>query len=137
MTELNFTVHGKPIPQGSMTNFGRGRLVHKPELIAWRNKVLNEAKRVAKEADWPLNYDGPVRLSATFYLPKPQRPRWMLPAVKPDLDKLVRAIGDALSPRQGTGILKEDSRIVEVSAVKVYAEGEPGVSVGVCGIKGS
>lgn len=57
-------------------------------------------------------------------------PAKVWPSGKPDLDKLVRSIGDAL-----TGIiLKDDSRIVAIQVVKEY--GTPGVEVSVAKVVG-
>jgi Holliday junction resolvase RusA-like endonuclease len=54
-----------------------------------------------------------------------------VPATKPDLDKLQRAVGDALCPSTGPGVLREDSRIVKwLSPEKVYAGTRgPGVEI--------
>jgi len=43
-----------------------------------------------------------------------------VPHVKPDLDKLIRAVGDALAPYKQPGVLKDDSRIVTWRATKDY-----------------
>lgn len=96
-------------------------------LAGWRATVTATA-RAALSADWrPL--DEPVRVSCDFWLPSPARPRWWLPAVKPDLDKLVRAVLDSLAD---AGVLKNDSRVVEFGLTrKRYADAEhpPGVAV--------
>jgi Holliday junction resolvase RusA-like endonuclease len=43
------------------------------------------------------------------------------------LDKLIRSVGDALTD---SGIVTDDSRIVRISARKLYAEGiEPGATI--------
>lgn len=121
--QIGFTVPGKPISQGSMTPIGKGKMIHKPELIAWRTKVLQVALLHARQAGWKLPLDEPVIVGAVFYLPRPKRPRFNVPATKPDLDKLQRAIGDALAPKSGGGILTEDSRIVAwESPQKKYAQ---------------
>jgi Holliday junction resolvase RusA-like endonuclease len=47
--------------------------------------------------------------------------------VSPDLDKLIRAVGDSLTD---SGIVVDDSRIVRISARKIYAQGiESGASI--------
>jgi crossover junction endodeoxyribonuclease RusA len=73
---------------------------------------------------------GPCRLVVVFYFPrpkshygarglKPSAPGWVTRT--PDLDKLVRAVGDSL-----TGVcVRDDSLIVELVAMKRYADGEP------------
>ena len=121
MTALTFTVNGTPQAQGSMRHVGNGRMIHKPELLQWRNMVNLTAVSAARQNSITLPLDGPLYIAATFYLPKPARPRFDVPATKPDLDKLTRAIGDALSPKTGQRVIAEDSRIVKWEIEKKYA----------------
>lgn len=120
-------IHGLPISQGSMKHVGRGHLVHSRPLLEWRNRIAAESVEAARVAGFPLNWDGPAIVVAGFVLPRPKRPRFAVPATKPDLDKLERAVGDALSLGRGA-VLSEDSRIIEWSAAKVYAR--PGLDTG-------
>ncbi len=135
--QIAFRVYGKPITQGSMRFVGRdkksGRGIIVPDtkkgtLTNWRGIVAQVAGETALRARWEL-LDGPVAISVWFYRLAPKSPKWKadgLPATKPDLDKQLRAIGDAL---QGT-LYREDSRIVEAHAFKRF--GSPGVYVRVC-----
>lgn len=135
-------VVGDPRPMGSKTAFvipGTNRAVMtdgssaKPavkRLKAWKASVCDEALRVAQEG----TFDGGLRVHITFALlrpaghlskktgaPTPSAPRW--PEVKPDVDKLARQVLDCLT--QG-GLIRDDSRVVELVARKVYAEpGKP------------
>ena len=60
----------------------------------------------------------PVSLEVWFLMPRPQKPRhdvWHV--TTPDLDKLVRAIGDTL-----TGpVIYDDGQIVHTDSHKMYA----------------
>lgn len=85
--------------------------------------------RAARRAGWELPYDGPVCVKARFWLYKPRSPKFPIPATKPDLDKLVRAVGDALCPKHGLGVLSEDSRIVGWEATKNYVLPQPGMRI--------
>ena len=62
-------------------------------------------------------------VQAVFHLPRPKSVRSALPTSKSsyDLDKLCRALGDAL---EGAGVLKNDSRITTWHARKHYAEAD-------------
>ena len=111
-------VAGTPVPQGSMKGFNRGGRViitsDSPGLKPWRAKIAQHAGEQGGEY-----LEGPVRLTCVFVLPRPKsvptrkRPR---PSVRPDLDKLVRAVGDGI-----TGVwLQDDSTIVEIVAEKFY-----------------
>lgn len=123
---MKLIVHGLPLPQGSKTGFViKGRAVltdgrKGPALKEWRQLIGYEAHKwlLANNAA-PLS--GPVLMRVTFYLPRPKSaPRRVLyPATKPDLDKLVRSVGDAL---KGLAY-EEDSRIVDILACKRFAVG--------------
>ena len=72
---------------------------------------------------------GPVELEVMFYLDRPssvstvKRP---YPTVPPDLDKLIRGVGDAL-----TGVVyDDDSQVIRTLAWKTYADArEPGAFI--------
>jgi len=90
---------------------GKGRTV-----AQWRK----EAKEVAFLAMRGKKLiDGPVSVQVTFYLKRPaSKPDDLFPSRKPDLDKLCRALGDAL---EGV-VITQDSRIVHWYASKWYAD---------------
>ena len=123
MSILSFRVDGIPATQGSKRYVGRGRMVEmNKKLPAWRKAVTDAARVVAPET--PL--DCPVSVQAVFYLPKPQKPRFNVPATPGDLDKYLRALGDGIT---GT-IIKDDARIVHWNAEKRYAVNrKPGADV--------
>lgn len=123
---LQFFVSGEPIPEGSTKAFSRGGKVvvthDNPRLDAWRKVVALSAITAAQVQGWPHRFDGPVMVVARFWLPRPKTVKRAVPSVKPDTDKLIRAVGDALCPRHGPGVLAEDSRIITWSATKAYAD---------------
>jgi Holliday junction resolvase RusA-like endonuclease len=132
-----FTVHGTPAAQGSKTvahHEGRSWVREDNRALQpWRNAIAFEAT-AAMDGRAPLA--GPCRLEATFVFARPKshyrtgrRAGELKPtaptvcATRPDLDKLLRALGDAL-----TGIvLVDDARIVDVTAAKHY--GSPGAHI--------
>lgn len=124
--KIAFTVFGIPQTQGSMramksNTTGRVVTLHAKSnaLKAWRHAVGFEAKK-AMEGRFAAT--GPVALTVDFYLPRPKRARRAAPYVKPDLDKLVRAIGDGLSQV----VYIDDGQIIELVARKFYpAPGDP------------
>lgn len=125
MKHIQAFIPGKPIPQGSVNVYG-GRVVSvKPELRHWRDSI--RIATLAKHRGEPL--DGPLGVTLAFQLAPPKKPRWPLPAVKPDLDKLVRAAFDALSTTATQrGVITDDARIVSFTATKSY-HGTPGVMI--------
>lgn len=127
MDSFSFFVPGEPITEGSTRAFASGQRVvvthdRGPELAAWRSRVKRAAQEAAREAGWEPRYDGPVVVDAVFMLRRPKSAKKrLMPHVKPDLDKLIRAVGDALAPYKQPGVLKDDSRIVTWHASKHYA----------------
>ena len=132
-------VAGVPIPQGSMRGFvtKSGSVVltsDNPRLRSWR-RDLTIAFAEAREG---VQFSGPVRLTVSFALPRPTGHfgrRGLLPSAparpigaRDDLDKLVRAIGDAATD---AGVWRDDGQITELRAKKRWAfAGEgPGADV--------
>ena len=126
MAEVSLSVTGDPASQGSHAIM-RGRIVqvNSTKHKAWRKAIVQEAIAILPD-DWqPI--DEPCELIVNFYMPKPASVKRSLPTVSPDLDKLIRAVGDSLTD---SGIVIDDSRIVRISARKLYAEGiEPGATI--------
>lgn len=127
---INFHVPGTPAPQGSKRHVGRGIMVESSKAVGpWRERVALAAHQAMDGR--PL-LDGPVNVVITFTMPRPKTApkRTTPPATKrPDLDKLTRAVLDAL-----TGItFTDDSQVIALRCSKHLAElGEtPGVYIAV------
>jgi len=111
---------------------GRAVLVEaNKKLPAWRSAVKEAALLALNERHLLKPFTGPVRVSITFFLAKPAKPKWaVFPASKPDLDKLVRAVLDGCLP-----VWTDDSLVVELVAKKRWCGTttdtypEPGCSV--------
>lgn len=117
MFDLTFDVLGEPASQGSHSVIhGRIVQVNSAKHKRWRNAVAFAALDLVG-SDWEL-IDEPVELSVIFYLPRPKTATRDFPAVMPDLDKLIRSVGDSLT---GT-VIQDDSRIVAIHAQKCYAD---------------
>jgi crossover junction endodeoxyribonuclease RusA len=129
MRNHKFFVVGKPETQGSM----RGFVVNNRAILTSTNKRLKSWRfNVAETAlanGWGHELiDGPVRLDLDFRVRRPlaHYGKAGLKANAPkhphthvgDLDKLIRAIGDALTDVVWT----DDRRIVDILACKSYAE---------------
>jgi Holliday junction resolvase RusA-like endonuclease len=126
MAEVSLSVTGDPASQGSHAIMhGRIVQVNSSKHKAWRKAIVQEAIATLPD-DWqPI--DEPCELIVNFYLPKPKTVDRQMPSVAPDLDKLIRAVGDSLTD---SGVVIDDSRIVRISARKLYAEGiQPGATI--------
>jgi crossover junction endodeoxyribonuclease RusA len=118
MFELTIDVAGEPASQGSHSVIhGRIVQVNSAKHKRWRNAVAFAALELVTDG-WEL-LDEPLELSVIFYLPRPKTVQdRAYPSVMPDVDKLLRAVFDSLS-----GVIYvDDSRVVRVSAQKVYAD---------------
>jgi Holliday junction resolvase RusA-like endonuclease len=126
MAEVSLSVTGNPASQGSHAiMYGRIVQVNSSKHKAWRKAIVQEAIATLPDHWQPI--DEPCELIVNFYLPKPKTVDRQLPSVSPDLDKLIRAVGDSLTD---SGVVTDDSRIVRISARKLYAEGiQPGASI--------
>jgi Holliday junction resolvase RusA-like endonuclease len=117
---VTFRTIGIARPKGSLRAFLRRGSVtpivthDNPKLIGWEQLVRVQAQHVAYEG----LFTGPVAVAIVFRLPRPAS----LPARvrhhvrKPDIDKLARAVLDAL-----TGVLFVDDRsVVDLRVRKCY-----------------
>ena len=123
-------VYGPPQPKGSMSAFpimranGRQgvRVTHSVKSKHWERHIRNACTSNPLNPPW---HDVPVQLNITFHLPRPRTVNRWLPWVKPDLDKLVRAVCDGLQGKY----YKEDSQICRMVLDKVYANVVPFVEI--------
>lgn len=149
---VSFVVYGEPEQKGSQVFKGRRKadtavarkgtaILAEPnhdDLKRWQAAIRAVAQAAASPGWVPL--DGPLVADMVFTMPRPSG-HWgtgrnsgrLRPAaaaatwhtVPPDLDKLQRAAGDALSvPKKGGfGLIVDDSRIVAFrSTAKVYQQ---------------
>lgn len=116
-------VVGQPVPQGSKKAFvknGHAVIVDQNSraLNTWREAIGQAARdELAKVPRPPMN--GPVEVKIFFrFAPSKSDPYRFHHAVKPDLDKLVRAVFDALTE---SGVIGDDARISALAAKKRFA----------------
>lgn len=129
MSAVTFFVAGIPIPQGSKKGFSqRGstfvQLVddNKVKLRPWRAEVT----RVAK-ASWAdrERLDGAVLVELVFVFERPKSVKREHPSVRPDVDKLARAVLDGITD---AGVWRDDAQVVRLVSEKSYGAA-PGVHV--------
>lgn len=126
---LQVTVEGKPLPQGSKVAFLRGKKIVMKEsaegLKEWRDHVASTVSTHMQYRGLECLEKTPMEVRLIFAMPrtKAMKPTDSLAMVqRPDIDKLERAILDAL-----TGVVfKDDSQVCVVHKVKRRcAPGEP------------
>lgn len=134
---LTFFIPGTPKPQGSKKIYNGNLVEASAGLKDWRHVITVEAIRAKGQSQlWPAA--GPVALIADFHFRRPKShfgkgknanvlkenaPRFVTGT--PDLDKLMRALGDGL---KDAGIVRDDSLIVTEHITKIYHD-QPGVLV--------
>lgn len=117
---LAITVHGKPVTQGSKTRTRWGmRDDNGDRLRPWRESVKHAAFDALDGGD---RLEGPVQVEVAFTFDRPKsapkrRPCWPVTRSSGDVDKLVRAVFDALTD---AGVWRDDAQVVEVGARKLH-----------------
>lgn len=128
---IELTVPGVAAPQGSKRHVGRGVLIESSKALKpWREKVNGHYL-----ANGHSMIPGAVIVQAIFVMPRPKghygtgrnadtvKARFvdMPHTSKPDGDKLIRAIFDALSTtKTQRGAIEDDSHVVYHTAKKRY-----------------
>lgn len=129
---FDLIVYGVPAPQGSKkggysAKTGKTFVYEQNSKTqkSWRQDVIAAAV-AAREATGLDTLDGPLETYIEFRLPRPasvkiaKRP---FPAVKPDVDKLVRNTLDALTQ---AGVYRDDAQVIHLCVHKHYATDGPG-----------
>lgn len=144
---LAFTVHGTPAGQGQISFLGKGRpAIHTNQktLKPWRTAIINAARAASGAHGYtdrngtclachiPKDQHGlyaniPTAASITITVPKPKsapkRQRtWPIKRSSTDIDHHARACLDSLSE---SGVIKDDSQIIELSIRKAYPGEHP------------
>jgi Holliday junction resolvase RusA-like endonuclease len=120
---ITFTVPGIPQPQGSKKWVGRLIDSNADTLRPWRDRVLYAARDAMVKLDEATPVlAGAIAVGLTFRFVRPasvsarKRPHM---TVKPDLDKLTRAIFDSCTD---AGVWRDDAQVVTVVTTKTYGE---------------
>jgi Holliday junction resolvase RusA-like endonuclease len=138
---LTVNVIGTPIPQGSKVanSFGHGvRDANVKKLKPWRAEVAGCIADTMTTTGW-TTLDEPVEVTITFFHPrlashygtgrnagvlKATAPQWKSTA--PDIDKLARAVLDALTASRA---IRDDARVVRLVAEDRYADAATGARI--------
>ena len=124
MNEIKLLVYGVPVPQGSMRAFnipgGKFPVVtsDNKKTKPWKQEIAGAADDAMQKAKLTVFAGVPVRVSVDFYFDRPKSLKKAIVAkvTKPDLDKLIRAVLDALT---GT-VFKDDAQVARISVSKAF-----------------
>lgn len=125
-------IYGRPAPQGSKSAAvvnGRAVMWESSKTVkAWRSRVAAElAQAYFGDRRDPIPAHQPVRVIINFTLAHSPRSKLSEPTAKPDLDKLTRAILDALT---ASLVIADDSQVTQLLLSKSFGR-EPGAEIGV------
>jgi Holliday junction resolvase RusA-like endonuclease len=128
-TVIQFTVFGQPEPQGSarlvpVKGYARPFITSdNPDLKKWRANVAYQAKEAMRTRQRELLGHGvPVEIEVEFVFKRPLSLKRDVAhkTTRPDTDKLVRGVLDAL-----TGIVyDDDAQVIGIVASKTFGEFE-------------
>jgi Holliday junction resolvase RusA-like endonuclease len=137
MAQLEFWVAGVAAPKGSTKSFpiprangttGVATMNANPKTKDWQARVATEAQRAANDYAFEfITKENEVKVTAQFILPRPRSRKNKGFFVKPDLDKLARALLDGLTDV----VFEDDSQVVALNVTKEYSKDclPPGVLV--------
>jgi Holliday junction resolvase RusA-like endonuclease len=124
---VSFFVPGLPISQGSKRHVGGGRMIESSRKLAPWRALVSQVAATAMEERLPFNEPLWMAASFSFWRPqahyrsgefseqlKPSAPE--APMTYPDIEKLVRAINDAI---EGI-VFRNDSMIARLYSEKTY-----------------
>lgn len=134
MTKIELVVFGIPIPQGSMRAFMHPKM--KAPIITsdnkktkpWKQEIAGAADDVMQKRKLSVFEGVPVSVCCHFYFDRPKslKKSILCKMTKPDIDKLARAVLDALT---GT-IFKDDAQVVSLLLGKSF-DSRPRAEIGV------
>lgn len=141
MNTLTINVVGSPVQQGSKVanRFGGGvRDTNAKKLKPWRAEVAGTVAQAMTDTGW-TTLDGPIEVELTFFhhrpaghygtgrnagILKPSAPYWK--ATAPDVDKLTRAILDALTDSRA---IRDDARVARLVVEDLWANAATGARI--------
>ncbi len=121
---FSFLVPGEPVGQGSMKHIGNGRMIasNDKKLKVWRQAIIDAVHLKFLELDEKVFFDQALKLEVGFCVERPKTVKRELPTTPYDLDKQIRAVGDALTL---SGVISDDAIITDILATKRYGNGCP------------
>jgi hypothetical protein len=123
MPNFDILINGTPVPQGSKSAFNRGGRIVLVEaakgLKEWRHIVHLCAGANATTKQWvKLDKEIPVTVRILFTFTRPKTIKREHHTVKPDLDKLTRAVLDGIT--EAGNVWVDDSQVVRLEVSKQY-----------------
>ena len=122
---LTLTIPGEPRGKGRPRFTRSGHVYTDTATREYEDHVCSCTAHAMRYEDGPFPLNCPVGLDLQFHMHQPKHPRFAVPAVRPDLDNLVKSCVDGMGLAR---LFVDDARIVDISARKLYSP-TPGVLV--------
>jgi Holliday junction resolvase RusA-like endonuclease len=121
---FSFLVPGEPVGQGSMKHIGGGRMIasNDKKLKVWRAAIIDAVHLQFLAIGEVPKFDQAIKLEVSFCVQRPKTVKRQYPITPYDLDKKIRAVGDALTI---SGVISDDAIITDIVASKRYGDGCP------------
>lgn len=112
-----YTILGTAIPQGSKSVTRTGLMFDaNKNLKAWRKHASDT---IAEQHGTRPTLDAPLAVRIHVRLAKPKTVKRIWPSVKPDIDKLARAILDSAV---SAGVIRDDALVCDLRIIKEYTQ---------------
>ena len=132
---IMIVVRGKPAPQGSKVSFRNGYMKEASQFVMpWRNQIVSACIEQKINNNEIIEQPVEIFIDFLFHRPqghygtgrnegnlKPSAPQYPITRTTGDIDKLCRSTLDGLSVPSGGILLKDDSLVVRLKAVKSFA----------------
>lgn len=125
MTAVSFTVHGTPVAKGRPRFTRQGRAYTPAKTVAYEKLIRQTYAPSGTKLVGPLRLSVVAHFQFTASWPASRKGADRYHTAKPDLDNIVKIVGDALNGYA----FDDDSQIVFVSASKRIGADEPRLSI--------
>ena len=113
---ITFTVPGAPVPKGRPRTGARGNTYTPDSTRTYEAVVASHALAAVRRWNWPMRYEGPLKVSLSFVMPNRRRV---------DCDNLCKGVLDSLNRL----LYADDSQSLEMHAYKSVDADAPRVEV--------
>jgi Holliday junction resolvase RusA-like endonuclease len=107
-----------------MKHIGGGRMIasNDKKLKVWRAAIIDAVHLQFLTIGEVPKFDQAIKLEVSFCVQRPKTVKREYPITPYDLDKKIRAVGDALTI---SGVISDDAIITDIVASKRYGNGCP------------
>lgn len=113
---IRLTIPGVPVAKQRARVTSNGTF-NPRETSVYKSAIQLAAKSNKARYGWQ-RMEGPLKVVIDLYLRRPAKPKWQVPAVKPDADNFAKALLDGLNAI----VWIDDGQVVQLTVTKHYAD---------------